>query len=240
MIAVPAIDLREGCCVQLVGGAFEDERVRLPNPVDAARRWADAGFTRLHVVDLDAAMGTGSNDVAIERLAAFALANSLDIQLGGGIRDDAAIERALARGVSRVVVGTRAVTDREWLIAAATRWPTRIAVAADARDGVVVVNGWTKTLGVSVAALLGELNALPLAGVLLTCVDREGLLGGPDVVRVQAAAAATRHPLIASGGIATMDDLAALERAGASAAVIGMALYTGALDPRAVAREFSA
>ena len=237
MIAIPAIDLRDGCCVQLVGGSFDDERVRIADPMSVAQRWIDAGFTRLHVVDLDAAMGSGSNASVVRSLITL---DALQTQVGGGLRDDAALSELFRRGIDLAVVGTRALKDGAWLRAAADAWPQRLIVAADARAGVVVADGWTSTLGAGVIDVVTELNGFPLAGVLVTAVEREGRMVGPDIDLMRRIVEASRHPVIASGGIATMDDLCALADAGVSACVIGMALYSGALDARAVAREFAA
>jgi len=236
MIAVPAIDLRDGCCVQLVGGSFADERVRLPDPMAVAHTWIDAGFRRLHVVDLDAAMSCGSNADVIERLLGV---NDVDIQVGGGVRSTESAERLFRLGAAAIVVGTRALHDRPWLVEIAQDWPGRVIVAADARDGQVVTGGWTAELERTVEDVIAELNELPLGGVLVTAVEREGRMEGPALELTQRATAAAAHPVIASGGIGTMDDLRALARRRARAAVIGMALYSGALDARAVALEFS-
>jgi phosphoribosylformimino-5-aminoimidazole carboxamide ribotide isomerase len=237
MIAIPAIDLRDGACVQLVGGSFEQERVRLRDPVAVAMRWRDAGFTRLHVIDLDAATGRGSNAAVVSALVAT---NGLSYQVGGGIRDATAVERWLTRGASTVVVGTRGVEDPGWLAEQARRHPGRIVLALDVRGGRVQVRGWTADVSASLSDVLRRLEGAPLAGVLVTAVDVEGRMTGPDLPLMRQARAATTLPLVASGGIASLDDLTALESARVDAAVIGMALYTGGLDAVAVARRFGA
>jgi phosphoribosylformimino-5-aminoimidazole carboxamide ribotide isomerase len=236
MIAIPAIDVRDGCCVQLVGGSFAHERIRLPNPVAAAHAWVDAGFRQLHVVDLDAALGVGSNLAIIERLVAI---TGAEVQVGGGIRSTQAIEHLLDAGASRVVLGTRALGDHEWLARSAARWPARIVVAADARHGRVVTHGWTTMIDDTVESAVQRLGALPLAGFLITAVDREGQMRGPDVALIARAARAATCGVIASGGIGSRADLCALATRGAAAAVIGMALYSGAFEPRAIASEFN-
>lgn len=236
MIAIPAIDLRDGCCVQLVGGSFDDERVRLPDPLAVARDWIDAGFRTLHVVDLDAAMGGEPNTDTVRRLAGLP---SVDVQVGGGVRSTSTAELLFENGARRIVVGTRALSDPVWLAEIARRWPERVIVAADARDGRVVTKGWTQSDTRTVEELITELNPLPLGGFLVTAVEREGRMQGPAIDLVANAALVSKHPVIASGGIGSMDDLRALAAAGASAAVIGMALYSDALDPRAVAQEFA-
>jgi phosphoribosylformimino-5-aminoimidazole carboxamide ribotide isomerase len=235
MIAIPAVDLREGACVQLVGGAYEDERVRLADPVGVARRWRACGFRVLHVVDLDAATGRGENRATVEALLAEP---GLEVQAGGGVRDETAIERLLARGAARVVVGTRALEDAAWLTACAARFPGRLLVAVDARAGRVATHGWTRTQARDAVGAVRGMADLPLAGVLVTAVEREGRLAGPDLELAERAAAAAPFPLHASGGIASPGDLRALRDRGVSAAVLGMALYTGALDAGAIAKEF--
>lgn len=235
MIALPAIDLREGACVQLVGGDFAEERVRLADPVAVAQRWIALGFTRLHVVDLDAAIGRGSNRGVIGSLLTR---TTVELQVGGGVRDAETVEVLLDAGAFRVVVGTRAVEELDWLTAIATRHPGRIVLAADVRGRQVVMRGWVAASGYDLMDLVDEVAPLPLAGLLVTAVEREGRMGGPDVDLVREVAGRMPLPVIASGGIATMHDLRRLQEAGAAEAVLGMALYTGALDGRAVAEEF--
>jgi phosphoribosylformimino-5-aminoimidazole carboxamide ribotide isomerase len=235
MIAVPALDLRDGACVQLVGGAYAEECVRLADPLAVARRWRAAGFARLHVVDLDAATGRGSNRPVIEALLAQ---GGAALQVGGGVRDQAAADALLAAGAARVVVGTRAVEDPGWLAALAARHPGRVVLAADARGREVTTRGWTAGSGRAAAAVAAAADGLPLAGVLVTAVEHEGRLAGPDLALVRAVAGATRAPVIASGGIGSLEDLRRLAAAGAAEAVVGMALYTGALEGGAVAKEF--
>lgn len=235
MIAIPAIDLREGACVQLVGGSYAEERVREADPVAVARRWRETGFASLHVVDLDAATGRGDNTATI---AAVLAEWRGDAQVGGGLRDEAAIRRALAAGATRVVVGTRAVEDPAWLLHVAERWPGRVVLALDARGRHMVCRGWERELDVDVAEFARGLAGAPLAALLVTAVEREGRLAGPDLEVSEELARECSIPLHASGGIASLDDLRALERCGAAAAVLGMALYTGALDAGAAAKEF--
>lgn len=237
MIAYAAIDLLGGRVVQLVGGRPGHERVNLPDPLAVAAGWVSAGFSWLHVVDLDAALGTGSNRDVIERIIAE---SPVPVQVGGGVRDDASAGALLAAGAARVMVGTRAIEDRAWLDALARRHPGRVVVAADVRGERIVLRGWSVEAAEEPNALLAGLDSLPLAGVLVTDVGREGSMAGADVARFAALAAATRHPLIAAGGISGMDDLRELARHEIAGAVLGMALYTGAVEPRAIAQEFFA
>lgn len=236
MKALPAIDLREGACVQLVGGSYDREAVRLPNPLAVAEKFRDCGFTRLHVVDLDAATGRGTNADTIARLAAV---RGVRLQVGGGVRDTPAIERLLALGVDRVVVGTRAVEDGAWLEDAARRFPGAIVVAADIRERTVLTRGWTESTSLDLATFLARLDPLPLAGALVTAVHVEGSLGGADLEVVRLAVRSTRVPITASGGVASLADLRALEEAGAAEAVVGMGFYTGRIDPTLAAREYA-
>ena len=236
MIAIPAVDLRAGRCVQLVGGSYEQERLRYDNPLEVALEWTRFGFHRLHVVDLDAATGRGSNEELVREILANVPAA---IQVGGGVRSGDVVERLLSEGARRVVVGTRALEEPGWLAGTASAFPGELVVAADVRDRRVVTRGWARTLGRYVLDVVEELNDIPLAGVLVTAVHREGQLAGTDLFLMEDVAELSHHPVTASGGITTVHELRALADRGISAAVIGMALYTGALDARAVAEEFA-
>lgn len=235
MIAIPAVDLRDGACVQLVGGSYERERVRLQDPVAVARRWYDIGFRRLHVVDLDAATARGSNTALVDQILE---ASAAYVQVGGGVRTAQRVDALIAAGARHVIVGTQAIDDPDWLRAIATQYPGAIIVAADVRNRAIVTRGWRTTLSIDVADFVREVEALPLAGLLVTAVHREGEMRGPDLPLVEEIAALTAIPVIASGGVGSIGDLRALAERGAFAVVIGMALYAGAIDPRAVAAEF--
>ena len=235
MIAIPAVDLRDGACVQLVGGSFAEEKVRLENPVDVARSWEHYGFRRLHVVDLDAATGRGSN-IAIVRSLLFD--GGIPIQVGGGVRSDELVEELLEAGAASVILGTRAIEEPEWLAEIAFRYPGQIIVACDVRERRVTTRGWAHTLPVDILDVVHELNPLPLAGLLVTAVHLEGQMQGTDLPLMEDVAESSHFPVYASGGVTTMQDLRALEHRGLAGVVIGMALYTGALDPVVVAGEF--
>lgn len=235
MIAIPAIDVRDGACVQLVGGSFDDERVRIADPSGVMDRWVETGFGRVHVVDLDAALGVGDNRCTVGALLADRRAR---IHAGGGVRTTERVDQLLAAGADRVVVGTRAVEDPEWLDDLAGRHSSRIIVALDVRVRTVVTHGWSRHSTLQVDDALAALDGLPLGGVLVTAVHLEGRLEGADAALIDGVVQRTQLPVIASGGIATMDDLRSLAASGAAAAIIGMALYTGALDARAVQEEF--
>jgi len=236
VIVIPAVDLRDGACVQLVGGAYEQERVRMDNPLEVARGWARLGFRRLHLVDLDAATERGDNaDLVLEILREV----DAGIQVGGGVRDIAHVDRLVMAGAERVVVGTRAIEDPGWLDEVASIFPGRIIVAADVRGRRLATHGWSRTMAWDIASIIESLNDHDLAGVLVTAVHREGQLAGTDLFLMDEVAELSAHPVIASGGIASLYGLRELADRGVAGAVVGMALYTGALDGRTVAEEFA-
>ncbi|MGZ6070973.1 MAG: 1-(5-phosphoribosyl)-5-[(5-phosphoribosylamino)methylideneamino]imidazole-4-carboxamide isomerase [Myxococcaceae bacterium] len=235
MRVFPAIDLRGGACVQWVGGVPEAEKIRLPDPIEVAHRWKTAGFKALHLVDLDAALGTGSNAALI---ATILKDSGLEAEVGGGVRDAESIQRLLDLGAHRVIIGTRALEDPRWLEEVAFRFPGKLMLGADARGRQVVTRGWTRTLTQDVGALVAGVDALPLAGILVTAVHVEGLEGGTDLALMSELVETSGHPVIASGGIASMDELRKLSAAGVAGAVLGMSLYTGRIDAAAAAREF--
>ncbi|QSQ15981.1 1-(5-phosphoribosyl)-5-[(5-phosphoribosylamino)methylideneamino]imidazole-4-carboxamide isomerase [Myxococcus landrumensis] len=237
MKAIAAIDLREGACVQLVGGSYDAERVRVNDPLAALDRWREVGFRHFHVVDLDAALGRGSNADVVTRLTSQA--PGLVFTVGGGVRDVARVTSLLEEGASGVVVGTRAIEDPAWLAEVANRHPGRVVVAADVRGREVVTRGWTLGSGRALDEVLSALEPLPIGGLLVTAVHKEGQLEGVDLSLMRDVVSRTRHRLYASGGVTTLEDLRGLSSVGAHGAVIGMALYTGRLDAREVAREFS-
>jgi phosphoribosylformimino-5-aminoimidazole carboxamide ribotide isomerase len=236
MIAIPAIDIREAACVQLVGGSYDAEQVRLDDPPGVAHRWDYAGFRKVHIVDLDAATGRGSN---VETIREILRATSMEAQVGGGVRDENRIEGLLRDGAQRIVLGTKAVESPNWLGDMAEAFPGTLIVAADVRDRHVLTRGWARISDRYVLDLIEELNALPLAGVMVTAVHKEGLMEGTDLSLMEDVVEASEHPVCASGGIGTIGDLRALQDRGVASVVIGMALYTGALDPAVVAEEFA-
>jgi phosphoribosylformimino-5-aminoimidazole carboxamide ribotide isomerase len=235
VIVLPAIDLREGAAVQLVGGDYADERVRRPSPLAVASELREAGFRRLHVVDLDRATGRGDNDAVVAELVR---ASGLDVQVGGGVRTLERARELFELGASRVVVGTRAVTEGAFRDELTTAFPGRVVIAVDVRGREVTSHGWARGTGRDVAELLAELEPLDLAGVLVTAVHVEGSMGGPDVTLYRDLLGTTRHRVIASGGVGSRADLARLADAGVPEVVVGMALYTGAMRPDDIAEEY--
>jgi phosphoribosylformimino-5-aminoimidazole carboxamide ribotide isomerase len=236
MQVIPAIDLRDGACVQLVGGSYADERVRIADPVAVAENWARLGFGRIHLVDLDAATGRGSNKDAVRTILDARVTSQ--VQCGGGVRNLATITELFAAGASEVVLGTRAIEDRPWLDDVVLRYPNRIIVAADTRGRQLVTRGWSEIDPRTVIDFVDQLTSLPLAAILVTAVDREGRMEGPDLALMEKIALRSKVPVQASGGVRSADDLRKLADLGVSAAIIGMALYTGKLDPQTIIEEF--
>jgi len=234
MIVVPAIDLRDGYCVQLLGGDYGSELLRIEDPVSIAASWLERGFATLHVVDLDAATGRGSNRAIVAAICAL---DGITVHTGGGARSDDAVARLLDAGAASVLVGTRAVAEPAWLEQLAAANPGRISLAVDVRKGTVTTQGWTQSTEVRLAEMLAIAAPLPLCELAVTAVDVEGALGGPDLDVVEAARAATTHRLGIAGGIASRADIAALIARGVDAAIVGTALYTGALKYEGLSEE---
>ncbi|MDQ6736430.1 MAG: HisA/HisF-related TIM barrel protein, partial [Gemmatimonadota bacterium] len=209
---------------------------RLDDPPAVAHKWEFAGFQRLHIVDLDAATGRGDN---AEMIREVLRATSMRAQVGGGVRDENRIEGLLRDGARNIVLGTRAVENPVWLADMAEAFPDTIIVAADVRERRVLTRGWARTSDRYVLDLIDDLNDLPLAGVMVTAVHKEGLMEGTDLRLMEEVVDQSEHAVCASGGIGTIGDLRALQDRGVASVVIGMALYTGAIDPAAVAEEFS-
>ena len=240
MILFPAIDLKGGACVRLLRGDMASATVFDRDPTAQARHFADAGFNWLHVVDLDGAIAGSSRNGA----AVSAICNAVDlrIQLGGGIRDRAAIEHWLALGVDRVVLGTAAMRDPELVRHAAADHPGKIVVGIDARDGHVAVEGWVETTEIGVVELARRYEDCGVAAIVYTDITRDGALSGIDAEAVADVARQIRVPLIASGGVAALEDIAALmarEADGIVGIICGRALYDGRIDPAAALRLLS-
>jgi len=236
VIAIPALDLRGGVCVQLAAGSYDEEVIRIPDPIGVAVAWRQYGFRHLHLVDLDAVAGRGNNGVEMQAILG---ATDVEVQIGGGIRSRESIHQFLSDGAQRVVIGTRALEDPDWLVEMSTDFPGSIIVAADVRDRKILSHGWTRIHPKLVLDVVEELNGLPLAGVLVTDVHREEAMRGTDLPLMEDIAEAAEFPVFASGGLGNIGDLRALADRGVAAAVIGMGLYSGAMDPWAVADEFA-
>jgi phosphoribosylformimino-5-aminoimidazole carboxamide ribotide isomerase len=231
VIIIPAIDLRGGRCVRLLQGRFDAETVYGDNPAAMAERWQAEGAQRLHVVDLDgAADGAPRNREAI---AAILKAARIPVQVGGGIRDAGAIEDYVALGADRVVLGTRAALDPPFLRDVCARFPGKVVVAIDARDGRVAIRGWLEATDRDALDVAREASSAGAASILYTDIRRDGTQEGPNVDALAAVAAATPTPVIASGGVSTPEHVRSLARIkGIEAAIVGQALYKGALSLR--------
>jgi phosphoribosylformimino-5-aminoimidazole carboxamide ribotide isomerase len=228
MILYPAIDILGGSAVRLTKGDFAAKKVYDEDPLSAARGWVEAGARWLHVVDLDGAKaGRPAN---IEHLRRIAGELDVAVQYGGGLRSLEAIERALAAGARRAILGTAAFTDGELLDAALERWPGRIVVSVDVRGGNVTTAGWTEGTELTSEAVIASLHERGARELVFTNVDRDGMLEGPDLEEVDRVAGAVRGRMIYSGGIgrlADLEGLAALGRASLDGVIVGKALYEG-------------
>ena len=228
MILYPAIDLKDGACVRLVRGEMASATVFNRDPAAQAHHFAESGFAWLHVVDLDGAVAGRSVNAAA--VAAIRSAVDLRIQLGGGIRDRAAIEHWLALGIDRVVLGTAALRNPELARHAAAHDGGRIVVGIDARDGHVAIEGWAETTELGVVELARRFEDCGVAAIVYTDIARDGALVGVDANAIAAVARQIRIPLIASGGVSSLDDIAALkarEVDGIAGIICGRALYDG-------------
>ncbi|HET7264396.1 MAG TPA: 1-(5-phosphoribosyl)-5-[(5-phosphoribosylamino)methylideneamino]imidazole-4-carboxamide isomerase [bacterium] len=230
MLVLPAVDIRGGKAVRLIQGERRRERVYDDDPVAAARRWTSAGARWLHVVDLDGAFaGSPGNPDAVGRILAEA---GVPVEVGGGVRDLATIERLLDAGAARVILGTAAVSAPELLRAACARFGGRIAAAIDARDGRVVTEGWTAATPLTVAEAAARVVGAGARRIVYTDTRRDGMLGGPDVASLEPFLAAAAVPVIVAGGVTSAGDLRRLRRlepAGLEGAVVGRALYEGSV-----------
>ncbi|WP_128476711.1 1-(5-phosphoribosyl)-5-[(5-phosphoribosylamino)methylideneamino]imidazole-4-carboxamide isomerase [Halorussus pelagicus] len=223
---VPAVDMQDGEVVQLVAGERGTEKT-YGDPVEAAERWVEHGAETLHLVDLDGAFeGERENAAAVEAVIE-AVGEDIDVQLGGGIRTAADATDLLSRGVDRVILGTAAVENPDIVGEISENYPGSVTVSLDAKDGEVVVSGWTEGTGLNPAEAAARYEELGAGAILFTDVDVEGQLAGVQTDRVREVVEAVDIPVVASGGVATLDDVRALREAGAAAVVVGTALYEG-------------
>ncbi len=230
MEVIPAIDLKDGRCVRLLQGDFDKETVFSTEPAAVARRWQDAGAPRIHVVDLEgAASGQPRNAEAVSQILE---AIDIPIQLGGGVRNMETLENWLARGVQRVVLGTAAVEDPDFLQQACSRFGDSVIVGIDARDGFVAASGWTRTTKVDALELVERVRDLGARRIIYTDITTDGMLKGPNLESVKQITSRTTLPVIASGGVSTTDHIVSLDNLGVEGAIVGKALYTGDLDLR--------
>ncbi|HAC89669.1 MAG TPA: 1-(5-phosphoribosyl)-5-[(5-phosphoribosylamino)methylideneamino]imidazole-4-carboxamide isomerase [Planctomycetaceae bacterium] len=226
----PAIDLLGGKCVRLQQGDYQRETVFSDDPVRMAERWKQAGTNYLHLVDLDGAKdGSQVNAQVIERIVAQ---TGLVCQVGGGVRDQATIQRLLGMGVHRVIVGTRAQRQPEWFAEMAEAYPGHLVLGIDARDGYVATHGWLETSKVSAVDLARQISELTktVAAIVYTDIAKDGMLSGPNFQQLQQMQQATTIPVVCSGGVTTLADIDQLMTINTHAAIVGRAIYEGQLD----------
>jgi phosphoribosylformimino-5-aminoimidazole carboxamide ribotide isomerase len=228
MILYPAIDIRGGRCVRLIEGDFDRETAYDSDPSAAARRWVEAGADWLHIVDLDGAVeGRPINREAVAQIRA---AVDVSIQLGGGLRHLTDLEEVFAAGVDRAILGTAALRDPELVISAVARWDDRIAIALDARDGRLATDGWLGQTDTSAVEVAQRLAKRRVRHFVYTDIRRDGTLSGPNLDGLNELIENVDADVIASGGIASLEDIKAVAAAGATGTIVGRALYDGRVD----------
>ncbi len=227
----PAIDLRHGRCVRLQQGDYDRETVFGEDPAAMARHWVEAGAERLHLVDLDAARNEPS-EANRQAIAAILAAVDVPCQLGGGVRDDGAIRSLLSLGLQRLIVGSAALKNPAWFAMACDANPERLCAGIDARNGLVATDGWLETSNTPATELAQDLRrrTAHVAAIIYTDIARDGMMSGPNMPALAEMEQATDIPVVASGGVTTLDDVRSLTAAGTHAAIIGRALYEGTID----------
>ena len=215
-----------GHCVRLVRGDFDQRTIYSDDPATIAVDFARAGAERLHVVDLDAARGEQHNHSVIEAV----IESGIAVQVAGGVRTTAQVEAWIGAGAGSVVMGTAAVREPETLAECAHRFPGHVMAALDVRDGLPAVSGWTETEPLDISALIPRWNVLPLAGIILTCTERDGTLAGPDVATLSRVLSMTHLPVQYGGGISSLHDIRSVREAGAAGVILGRSLYEGKLS----------
>ena len=231
MIIIPAVDIKNGKCVRLLQGRMEDETVFSDDPAAMAQRWADAGAELIHVVDLDGAFEKSPQNLkAVKKIIETV---DTPIQLGGGIRNERAIDAVLQLGVQRVIIGTEAIKNPRWVKQVARQYPDQIVIGIDARDGRVAIEGWTETTLIRAVDLAKQFEDCGVAAINFTDIHRDGMQTGPNITETRRLAEAVDIPVVASGGVATIEDiknLLPLAQFGVSGVITGKALYSGTLD----------
>ncbi|RMF37828.1 MAG: 1-(5-phosphoribosyl)-5-[(5-phosphoribosylamino)methylideneamino]imidazole-4-carboxamide isomerase [Planctomycetota bacterium] len=234
----PAIDLLGGKCVRLQQGDYHRQTVFADDPLAVAQQWQAAGTRCLHLVDLDGARdGSVVNDDVIRRIVET---TGLVCQAGGGVRDESTIERLLGLGLARVIVGTRALKDPQWFARMADRFPGRMVLGIDARDGMVATDGWLQTSSTPAVDFARQIAKLTcnVAAIVYTDIARDGMLSGPNFEQLAQMQAATDIPVVASGGVSSMADLDRLAQQNTHAVIVGRSIYDGGLDLATVLARF--
>lgn len=233
MLVIPAIDLKDGVCVRLEQGLMDKDTVFNDNPAAQAREWQNQGAELLHIVDLDGAFaGKPKNRSAIE---AILQSLSIPAQLGGGVRDIATIESYLSLGVSRIIIGTAAQRNPELVREACAKFPGRIVVGIDAKNGMVAVQGWAEVTDITAVELARKFEDCGVTAIVYTDISRDGMLQGPNLEATKALAESVAIPVIASGGVSSLKDienLMTIESSGVTGVITGKAIYTGAIRLR--------
>jgi len=224
VLVIPAIDILGGSCVRLVRGDYSHPTVYSDDPADVAASFAEAGAERIHVVDLDGARGLGDNHSAIESIVRR---RDVKVQVAGGVRSEQQVDKLLGLGAHAVVMGTAAVREPRLLERCARRHPGQVLTALDVRDDQPAVRGWTENEPLKMGSLLARWDVLPLAGVIFTSIAKDGTLEGPDLKTLRHVRAMTGLPVQYSGGVSSIDDVRAAAAAGATAVIVGKALYEG-------------
>ena len=228
MLIIPAVDILDHRVVQLVGGVPGSEKIVIPDPMEVARSWIEKGAKYLHLVDLDGAFGKENNIPVIKRIIAEF---NVPVEVGGGIRDEATVKELVDAGADRVIVGTKAIKEPEWLEAMAKKYPNKIALALDTKGGNITMKGWQESAPITIDEMFDRIRDLPLAGILNTNVDVEGQGKGIDAKFAEDFIRKCPHKVIASGGVTSYEDAKILGKAGAIGAVVGIAIYTGLMSP---------
>ena len=228
MIIIPAVDIKGGKCVRLLQGRMDAETVFADDPLVMVRKWSSMGASLIHVVDLDGAVGKRPRN--LEAIRRITEASPAPIQVGGGIRNADTAEMYLDMGVQRVVIGTEAIRTPALVERLCRRHPGRIVVAIDARNGRVAIEGWTKTTGVDAVTLAKQFEDVGPAAINFTDIHRDGMQTGPNLEETRRLVEAVRIPVVASGGVSSLDDIQRLFPIGVVGVIVGKALYSGALD----------
>ncbi|MDI9432560.1 MAG: 1-(5-phosphoribosyl)-5-[(5-phosphoribosylamino)methylideneamino]imidazole-4-carboxamide isomerase [Planctomycetota bacterium] len=234
MDVIPAIDLRDGKVVRLIQGQYDRQITYRDDPAEQARQFHADGARWLHIVDLDGAKaGRPVNTASIEAIVCLGL---LKVEVGGGLRDEASIAQLLDMGVTRVIIGTKAVSDFDWFSRMAEKFAGRIVLGLDARGSMVATHGWLEDSQQTVLEFAARADELPLAAIIYTDIAKDGMLTGPNLERTQALAEAVKTPVVASGGVKEADDIRRLHPIGVAGVIVGRSLYEGTLTlPDAIA-----
>jgi len=225
---IPAVDVMDHQVVQLVGGKPGSQQIVMPDPMKVAQMWVDKGADYLHLVDLDGAFGKENNLAVFKRITKEI---GVPTEIGGGIRDVDTIDDLVSAGVDRIIVGTKAVKEPDWLAEMADRHPGKIVLSMDTKEGRIAIKGWQESAQISIQDMFDRIKDLPLAAVLNTNVDVEGQRKGIDEAQAKDFISRCPTKVIASGGVTTFDDAKILSSAGAEGAVVGLAIYTNIIKP---------